>query len=241
MSLSINNLSVTTQDSEILHDISFAVNAGEVHALIGPNGGGKSTLANTLAGHPAYSVKGGSIVLDEQDITDAKPNERAKAGLFLSMQYTPVIEGVSATQLLRVAKQTMSGSQINPLVFHKALTQKATLLGIDPSFLTRSINSGFSGGEKKKMELLQLIMLDPKYAILDETDSGLDVDALKLVAETIGELKKQGKGVLIITHYTELLDAINADAVHIMIGGRIKASGGKELVKQVREQGYAGF
>ncbi len=241
MSLSIKNLTVTTQGSEIIQDISFTINPGEVHVLMGPNGSGKSTLANAIAGHPKYTVTNGSIVLDAEDITNEKPDMRAKKGLFLSMQYTPAIEGVSMTQMLRVAKQSISGTQINPVTFHRELVQKAKELGIESSFLSRSVNVGFSGGEKKRLELLQLSMLNPAYALLDETDSGLDIDALKLVTETINELKKKQKGVLVITHYTELLDTINVDNVHIMVGGRIVASGGKELVKKVKENGYTAF
>src|SRR3989338_5003752 len=185
MSLSIKHLTVTTQGSEIIQDISFTINPGEVHVLMGPNGSGKSTLANAIAGHPKYTITNGSIILDAEDITNEKPDMRAKKGLFLSMQYTPAIEGVSMTQMLRVAKQSITGTQINPVTFHKELVQKAKELGVESSFLSRSVNVGFSGGEKKRLELLQLAMLNPKYALLDETDSGLDIDALKLVTETI--------------------------------------------------------
>lgn len=241
MSLSLKNLSIKVQASEIIHDLSLSINPGEVHILMGPNGSGKSTLANTLAGHPKYTATTGAILLDDQDITTAKPNMRAKAGLFLSMQHTPAIEGVSITQMLRMSKQALTGTQINPVTFHKELVEKAKTFGIESSFLTRSVNVGFSGGEKKRLELLQLAMLDPKYVILDETDSGLDIDALKLVTETINILKKQGKGVLIITHYTELLDTIAVDRVHIMVNGRVVESGDKQLVSKVKEQGYTAF
>lgn len=241
MSLSIKNLSVKVNESEIIHDISFAINPGEVHVLMGPNGSGKSTLANTLAGHPKYTVTTGTILLDDQDITTEKPNIRAKAGLFLSMQHTPAIEGVSITQMLRMSKQALTGTQINPVTFHKELVEKAKVLGIESSSLSRSVNVGFSGGEKKRVELLQLAILDPKYVILDETDSGLDIDALKLVTETINVLKKQGKGVFVITHYTELLDAVDVDVVHVMMNGNIVRSGTKELVVEVKEKGYASF
>lgn len=241
MSLSIKHLTVTTQGSEIIQDISFTINPGEVHVLMGPNGSGKSTLANAIAGHPKYTVTNGSIILDAEDITNEKPDMRAKKGLFLSMQYTPAIEGVSMTQMLRVAKQSITGTQINPVTFHRELVQKAKELGIESSFLSRSVNVGFSGGEKKRLELLQLSMLNPAYTLLDETDSGLDIDALKLVTEAINELKKKQRGVLVITHYTELLDTIDVDNVHIMVGGRIVASGGKELVKKVKENGYTAF
>lgn len=241
MSLSIKNLSVNVQESEIIHDISFVINPGEVHVLMGPNGSGKSTLANTLAGHPKYAVSVGSIMINDIDITTAKPHERVKNGLLLSMQHTPAIEGVSVTQMLRVAKQSLTGNQLNPVTFHKELVEKAKALAIDPSFLTRSVNVGFSGGEKKKLELLQIAVLDPQYIILDETDSGLDIDALKLVTEMISTLKQQGKGMLVITHYTELLDTVDVDVVHVMMNGRIVESGNRELIKKVKEKGFSAF
>lgn len=241
MSLSIQNLSVNVQQTEIVHDISFVINPGEVHVLMGPNGSGKSTLANALSGHPKYTITQGNIFIDDQNIISIKPSERAKAGLFLSMQQTPVIEGVSITQMLRMAKQAMTGTQINPVTFHKTLVEKAKELGIEPSFLSRSVNVGFSGGEKKRVELLQLAVLNPKYVLLDETDSGLDIDALKLVTETINTLKKNKKGVLVITHYTELVETIDVDYVHMMIGGRIIESGGTELAKKIKNKGYSAF
>ncbi len=241
MPLSINNLSIQINESEIVHDISFDINQGEVHVLMGPNGSGKSTLVNTLAGHPKYLVTKGTITLDDQDITSLKPNEKAKAGLFLSMQHTPAVEGVSITQMLRMSKQALTGTQINPVTFHKELVLKAKELGIESSQLSRSVNVGFSGGEKKRVELLQLAILDSKYIILDETDSGLDIDALKLVIETINTLKKNKKGVLVITHYTELLHDIAVDAVHIMVNGRIVQSGTKALMNEIKEHGYSSF
>lgn len=241
MSLSLKNLSIQVNESEIVHDISFDINRGEVHVLMGPNGSGKSTVANTLAGHPKYTITKGTIILDDQDITSLKPNEKAKAGLFLSMQHTPQIEGVSITQMLRMSKQALTGIQINPVIFHKELVLKAKGLGIESSFLSRSVNVGFSGGEKKRIELLQLAILDPAYIILDEIDSGLDIDALKLVIETINTLKINKKGVLVITHYTELLHDIAVDAVHIMVNGRIVQSGTKALMNEIKEHGYSSF
>jgi len=236
--LEIKNLHVTAEEKEILKGIDLEMPAGEVHVIMGPNGSGKSTLANTLAGHPKYAVTDGEILLDGKSIAEAKVDERARAGLFLSMQYPPEVEGVTIASFLRTAKQTLTGEQINPLKFHKELSEQAKKLHIDKSFLSRYLNVGFSGGEKKKFEILQLLVLDPKLAVLDETDSGLDVDALRIVAEGVNGFKNEEKGILLITHYNRILRYVQPDRVHVMEDGKIVKSGGAELAKEVEEKGY---
>lgn len=241
MSLKISHLKISVADQEIVHGIDLELNPGEVHAIMGPNGSGKSTLANTLMGHPKYNVTAGSIKLDDHDITNEKPNVRAKKGLFLSMQYPPEIEGVTIANFLRVAKNSLTDTNHNPMDFHKELMAKMAELGIDPAFARRHLNAGFSGGEKKRAEILQLAVLDPKYAILDETDSGLDVDALRIVADGINRFRGPAKGILLITHYNRILEYVTPDFVHIMSGGKIVKSGGAELAKEVEKNGYAEF
>lgn len=241
MSISINNLSVRVDEKEIIHDISLEIKPGEVHVIMGPNGSGKSTLANTLAGHPKYTIEKGSIVLDEQDITNAPAHERAKAGLFLSMQYAPQIEGVSVANFLRLAIGAVTGEKKNPVKLHAEIVKKMNDFGMDPEFLKRHLNVGFSGGEKKRLDILQLLLLNPKYAILDETDSGLDVDALKVVANGIAHFKTEAKGIIIITHYNHILEYIVPDMVHVMIDGKIVKSGGKELAKEIETEGYSSY
>lgn len=241
MSLKISNLKINVADQKIVHDLNLEIKPGEVHAIMGPNGSGKSTLANTLMGHPKYKVAAGSIELDGTDITAEKPNVRAQKGLFLSMQYPPEIEGVTIANFLRVAKNSLTGVNHNPLDFHKELMAKMVELNIDPTFARRHLNAGFSGGEKKRAEILQLAVLDPKYAILDETDSGLDVDALRIVADGINRFRGSGKGILLITHYNRILEYVTPDFVHIMSGGKIVKNGGAELAKEVEKSGYAEF
>jgi len=238
MSLAIHNLHVGVQKKEIIHGLNLEVKKGEVHAIMGPNGSGKSTLANTLMGHPKYYVKEGTIIFDGADITAEKPDERAKKGLFLSMQYLPEIPGVTISNFLRTAVTSITGEKQHPVKFHRALKEKLSELGMDPEFATRYLNVGFSGGEKKRMEVLQLEMLKPAYAILDETDSGLDIDALKLVADGIKRFASEHTGVLIITHYPRLLEIIAPTHVHIMKAGNIVESGGMELVQKVEEGGF---
>lgn len=240
--LKINNLHISADSKTILHGINLEIRKGETHIIMGPNGSGKSTLANALAGHPTYTVEQGSVTLKGKDILKMKPDERARAGLFLSMQNPPEVEGVTIGNFLRVAKQVATGEKINPIAFHKELVEKMKDLKINASFLSRYLNVGFSGGEKKKFEILQLFALDPAYAILDETDSGLDVDALKIVAKGIQTFaSKKDKGILLITHYNRLLQYIEPDFVHIMIGGKIVKSGGKELADVVEKEGYKNF
>lgn len=238
MSLHINNIYATVEQTEILHGVDLEVKKGEVHAIMGPNGSGKSTLANTLMGHPKYEVTEGSIILDGRDILALEPDERAKAGLFLSMQYPPEIPGVTISNFLRAAVEGITGEKQHPIKFYKSLQETMKTLGIDPEFAARSVNVGFSGGEKKKMEILQLAVLAPTYAILDETDSGLDVDALKVVAEGINHFRSAETGVLLITHYNRILEYIVPDVVHIMVDGKIVTSGRAELAKEIETTGY---
>lgn len=238
MSLAINNLQVSVDARDILHDVSIEIQPGEVHAIMGPNGSGKSTLANTLAGHPKYSLKSGEVLLDGQPIHNLPPEKRAQAGLFLSMQYVPEIPGVSVTNFLRTAKAAIMGEKLHPVKFHKELIMKMSELGIDKKFARRALNVGFSGGEKKKLEALQLAVLDPKYAILDETDSGLDVDALRAVCDGINAFRTQEKGILVITHYNRILEYLQPDHVHVMVDGKIVKSDGAALAKEIEEKGY---
>lgn len=238
MSLQLKNLHVSAENKEIIKGIDLELKKGEVQVIMGPNGSGKSTLANTLMGHPKYTITKGSIKLDETDITHFSPDKRAKLGLFLSMQYPPEISGVTIANFLRLAKKSLTGKSVDPMKFHQELVEKMNGLHIDPEFLKRYVNSGFSGGEKKKAEILQLLALNPTYAILDETDSGLDVDALKIVAEGIKTFAKKDKGILLITHYERLLTYIIPDTVYVMMQGKIVKSGGKELAKKIEEEGY---
>lgn len=238
MSISINNLHISVENKEIIRGLDLTLEKGKVIAIMGPNGSGKSTLANTLMGHPKYKVTDGEISIDGEDITALSPDKRAKKGLFLSMQYPPQIEGVTIGNFLRVAKISQTGVQISPLDFHKILIEKMEKLSIDQDFLKRYLNVGFSGGEKKKLEILQLAILEPTYAILDETDSGLDVDALRIVAEGINQFRSSDRGILLITHYNRILEYITPDVVHIMKEGRMVKSGGAELAREIEESGY---
>ncbi len=241
MSLQIQNLHVSVEDKSIVKGLNLQIKPGEVHAIMGPNGSGKSTLANTLLGHPKYTITHGKILVDATDVTEMSTDEKAKHGLFLSMQYPPEIEGVTITNFLRLAYNALKGTAVNPLEFHRKLVEKMKTFGVDPSFATRYVNTGFSGGEKKRAEILQLAVLEPTYAVLDETDSGLDVDALKIVSEGINAFKNDKTGVLLITHYNRILDYVVPDFVHIMIDGKIVASGGKELAHEVEKSGYSNF
>ena len=240
MSLKISELKISVENKEIIHGLSLEVNPGEVHVIMGPNGSGKSTLVNTLAGHPKYSVTEGTISVDNADITAAKPEDRAKAGLFLSPQYPPEIAGVSIANFLRLAVGARRGVNLNPLEFYKEIKETMKKLDIDESFAKRSLNSGFSGGEKKRAEILQLALLEPKYALLDETDSGLDVDALRIVGQGISNFQNSERGILLITHYARLLEYIKPTHVHIMRDGLIIKSGGPELAQEIEASGYTG-
>ena len=241
MSLNINNLKVSVENKEIIKGLNLVINPGEVHVIMGPNGSGKSTLANVLAGHPKYKVTEGEINLDGKNIIGAKVEERAKMGLFLSMQYPPEIEGVTYTTFLRMAYNNLHAQKINPLEFQKTIQHKMKDLGMDEKFGQRYLNVGFSGGEKKKAEILQLSVLEPMYAILDETDSGLDVDALKVVAEGINRFRSKDRAILLVTHYNRILEYVVPDFVHIMVDGQIVKSGGRELAEEIERTGYEGI
>ncbi len=241
MSLKIHNLHVSVEKKEILKGISFEIHPGEVHCIMGPNGSGKSTLANVLMGHPKYSVTEGEIILDGENITSAKVQDRAKKGLFLSEQYIPEIAGVTVSNFLRTAVSAQTGHTENPVQFYKKLVKVMEEYGMNSDFASRYVNVGFSGGEKKRLEVLQLKMLNPRYAILDETDSGLDVDALKAVGQGIKNFQDGTKGILLITHYNRILEYVVPDYVHIMKQGQIIKTGTKELAQEVEKFGYENF
>ena len=238
--LSISNLRVSIVEKEIIRGLSLAVPKGEVHAIMGPNGSGKSTLAKVLAGHPDYKVTAGEVTMDGEDILALAPDERARKGLFLAFQYPSEIPGVTIANFLRAAVQARlpEGEELEATDYYAKLYEKMELLGMDRSFTSRSVNEGFSGGEKKRTEILQLAMLEPKYAILDETDSGLDIDALKTVAHGVNAMRGPNIGILLITHYQRLLNYIVPDHVHVMVAGGIVRSGRKELALDLEERGY---
>ena len=240
--LRIADLHCSVEGNEILRGIDLTVEAGKVHALMGPNGSGKSTLAFSLTGHPSYHVTAGSASLDGEDLLALTPDRRARAGLFLSFQYPAAIPGIKVPNFLFAARQAVRPGELTPAKFRALLLEKMNVLGIDPSFLGRYLNDGFSGGEKKRLEMLQMAVIAPKYAILDETDSGLDVDALKDVGETVRALRAsdEGKeaGFLIITHYPRILQHITPDVVHVMIDGRIVKTGAADLAQRIERDGY---
>lgn len=242
--LEIKNLHVAIEGKEILKGLSLAVNQGEVHAIMGPNGTGKSTLAYTLMGHPHYTVTQGEILFKGQNVLELEPDERSRLGMFLAFQYPVAIPGVTVANFLRTAINARrrvadpNDKGISIAAFRKMLTEKMTMLRMDPSFAGRYLNDGFSGGEKKRAEILQMATLTPEIAILDETDSGLDIDALRIVAEGVNALSGPELGVLVITHYQRLLNYIKPDFVHIMLDGRIVESGGADLALHLEEQGY---
>ncbi len=237
--LEIRDLHVRTEDREILRGVDLNISRGEIHALMGPNGSGKSTLANTLLGHPSYEITQGSIRFMGEDITEAEPHERAQAGLFLAFQYPVAIPGVSVANFLRLAMNAKREEPIGVKEFGTRLGHAVQLLDVDRAFTSRHLNEGFSGGEKKRAEILQMAMLEPEVAILDETDSGLDIDALRTVAEGVQRLhQEQGLGALIITHYQRILHYIEPQFVHIMMDGRIVLEGGVELVERLEREGY---
>ncbi|MEX0617154.1 MAG: Fe-S cluster assembly ATPase SufC [Candidatus Woykebacteria bacterium] len=236
--LEIKNLHVSTDRKKILKGVSLKIKPGEIHALMGPNGSGKSSLSLALMGHPRYQITAGSIKLDGKDITSLTPDKRAKAGLFLAMQYPVAVPGVSAANLLRTSLKNLKGN-VNTAEYIKSLKGKMSELKIDESFASRGINDGFSGGEKKKMEVLQLSVLEPRYAVLDETDSGLDVDALKLVAQGIKKTSGPKIGILLITHYQRILKYIQPDFVHILVDGKVVKSGDHKLAEEIEDKGYA--
>jgi Fe-S cluster assembly ATP-binding protein len=248
--LVIKNLHVSVEGQEILKGLNLELNRGEVHAIMGPNGSGKSTLANTLMGHPAYQVTEGEIWLKGQNIVELSPDKRSRLGLFLAFQYPSAIPGVSVANFLRTAMNARLESRDStgngsgrprglPMrEFRQLLREKMAMLKMEPSFAKRYLNDGFSGGEKKRMEILQMAMLRPEIAVLDETDSGLDIDALRIVSEGVNQLMSPNLGVLVITHYQRILNYIKPDHVHILVGGRIVMSGGPELALELEEKGY---
>ncbi len=238
MSLEIQNLHVRTEDREILHGVDLTVSKGETHALMGPNGSGKSTLANTIMGNPNYEVTEGKILLDGEDLTEADPDERARAGLFLAFQYPATIPGVSVANFLRMAVNAGREEPIKVKEFGAMLGENMDLLKIDRAFTKRYLNEGFSGGEKKRAEILQMAMLKPAIAVLDETDSGLDIDALRIVSDGVNAMRGPEMGSLIITHYTRILNYVKPDFVHILLDGRIVREGGSELADELEEKGY---
>ena len=227
------------EDKEILKGVTLTIKDGETHAIMGPNGSGKSTLAYSIAGHPKYTVTSGSVTLDGQDVLAMTVDQRARAGLFLAMQYPVEVPGVSVSNFLRTAKTALDGEAPKLRTWVKDVNAALQQLDLDPTFGTRSVNEGFSGGEKKRHEIAQLELLNPKLAVLDETDSGLDIDALKIVAEGVNRFRAQdGKGVLLITHYTRILRYIEPDFVHVFVAGRIAEQGGPELADQLEAEGY---
>src|ERR1700739_1237603 len=238
--LRVENLHVTIADKQIVRGLSLTVPRGQVHAVMGPNGSGKSTLAKVLAGHPDYQVTKGQVTMDGENVLELEPDQRARLGLFMAFQYPSEIPGVTIANFLRAAVQARlpEGEELEATDYYGKLYEKMELLGMDRSFTSRAVNEGFSGGEKKRTEILQLAMLQPKYAVLDETDSGLDIDALKIVARGVNLMRGPGLAILLITHYQRLLNYIVPDHVHVMVAGRIVRSGGKELALELEERGY---
>ncbi len=242
MLLEIKDLYAGVEGTTILKGLNLQVKKGEVHAIMGPNGSGKSTLSKVLAGHPSYEVTKGEILYQGKDLLEVDPDERARNGIFMAFQYPVEIPGVSNSQFLRLAynekMKHLGDEELDPLEFNDLLKEKAKIVEMDPSFLKRSVNEGFSGGEKKRNEILQMAVLEPKLALLDETDSGLDIDALRIVANGVNELKSEENAVVLVTHYQRLLDYIVPDYVHVLAGGKIVKEGGKELALELEENGY---
>ncbi|WP_150309157.1 Fe-S cluster assembly ATPase SufC [Planctomonas psychrotolerans] len=244
--LEISDLHVSVETDQgtkqILRGVDLTINEGEIHAIMGPNGSGKSTLAYTIAGHPKYHVEGGSVKLDGEEVLTMSVDERARAGLFLAMQYPVEIPGVTVSNFLRTAKTALDGEAPAIRGWIKDVRESMTRLRMDPTFAERNVNEGFSGGEKKRNEILQLELLKPKFAVLDETDSGLDVDALKIVSEGVNRAKENtGLGLLLITHYTRILRYIRPDFVHVFVAGRVAEQGGHELADRLEDEGYDRF
>ncbi|MEC8517503.1 MAG: Fe-S cluster assembly ATPase SufC [Verrucomicrobiota bacterium] len=243
--LNINDLHASVEDNEILKGINLTINPGEVHAIMGPNGSGKSTLSNVLAGNDSYEVSKGEIVYNNKDLTELDAHERAREGMFLAFQYPVEITGISNMYFLKAAVNAIrvhqGKNELDAMEFIELIDQKKQLVKIKDDLLERAVNSGFSGGEKKRNEIFQMAMLEPKMAILDETDSGLDIDALKIVADGVNALRSSDRGFLVITHYQRLLDYIVPDFVHVLVDGKIVKSGGKELALELEENVYVAF
>ncbi|MDQ3321870.1 MAG: Fe-S cluster assembly ATPase SufC [Acidobacteriota bacterium] len=242
MLLEIKDLHAGIEGREILKGLTLNVNKGEVHAIMGPNGSGKSTLAKVLAGHPTYEVLSGAVLFEGADLLELEPDERARAGVFLAFQYPVEVPGVSNSQFLRLAynekMKHLGEEELDPLEFNDLLKERAKIVEMDSSFFKRSVNEGFSGGEKKRNEILQMAVLQPKLAVLDETDSGLDIDALRIVAEGVNKLRNADKAIILVTHYQRLLNYIEPDLVHVLADGKIVKQGGKELALELEEKGY---
>ena len=242
MLLEIKNLHAGIDGKEILKGLNLQIKAGEVHAIMGPNGSGKSTLAKVLSGHPSYQVLSGEVLLEGKNLLELEPDERAREGVFMAFQYPVEVPGVSNSQFLRLAyneKMKHHGmEELDPLEFNDLLKERAKIVEMDSSFFKRSVNEGFSGGEKKRNEILQMAVLQPKLAILDETDSGLDIDALRIVAEGVNKLRSEDNAIILVTHYQRLLNYIQPDFVHVLAGGKIVKQGGKELALELEEKGY---
>ena len=240
--LNVTDLNVSVNGGMILNELNLEVQAGEVHAIMGPNGSGKSTFANVLAGHPGYEVTAGSVIYEGQDLLQMDPEERARQGVFLAFQYPVEIPGVSNVYMLKAAvneiRKHRGEDELDAVKFLKLVREKLKLVDMKEEFIHRSVNEGFSGGEKKRNEIFQMTMLEPKLAILDETDSGLDIDALKVVAQGVNELRDESRSIVMVTHYQRLLDYIVPDYVHVLAGGRVLKSGGKELALELEEHGY---
>jgi len=243
--LDISGLRASAGDREILRGIDLTVMPGEVHAVMGPNGSGKSTLAQVLAGNPAYEVTGGEVIYNGEDLLELEPEERAQRGLFLAFQYPVEIPGVSNAYFLRAAyneiRKARGEEEVDPLEFAELMDARLEMVGMDHSMLNRSVNTGFSGGEKKRNEILQMAVLQPRLGILDETDSGLDIDALRTVSDGVNRLRSDDRSFIVVTHYQRLLNYIIPDRVHVLAGGRIMRSGGKELALELEERGYEGL
>jgi len=240
--LEIRDLHATVEGKEILRGIDLTINKGEVHAIMGPNGSGKSTLAKILAGHPAYEVTKGEVLYEGRNLLELAPDERAREGVFLAFQYPVEVPGVSNAQFLRLAynekRKHLGEEELDPLEFKDLLAERAKIVEMESSFMSRSVNEGFSGGEKKRNEILQMAVLEPKLAVLDETDSGLDIDALRVVADGVNKLRTPDNAIILVTHYQRLLNYIVPDHVHVLYRGRIVRSGGKELALELEEKGY---
>jgi Fe-S cluster assembly ATP-binding protein len=236
--LKVENLHVEIDGNEIVKGLDLEVGKGEIHAIMGPNGSGKSTLANVLMGHPRYEVTAGSVTFEGEDVLELEPDERAKMGMFLAFQYPSEVPGVSVANFLRTALNSVREEELSPMEMYRLLQDKMAVMRMDPKFAERYLNEGFSGGEKKRNEILQLLMLQPRLAILDETDSGLDIDALQVVARGVNEMRAPDFSAVLITHYQRILRYIEPDRVHVMLDGRIVTSGGKELAEELEEKGY---
>lgn len=240
--LEIKNLHIKTADKEIVKGLELKIGENQIHAIMGPNGSGKSTLASTLMGHPGYEVTSGEVLFIDENLLDLEADERAAKGLFLSFQYPSEVEGVNISSYLRLIYNKSHGTKVSPVKFREILKEKMDILDIKEDFINRYLNDGFSGGEKKRMEMLQMLVLEPKLAILDETDSGLDVDALKVVSKAVNYLVEQNKmSVIVITHYTRILNYIKPQFVHVLKDGKIIKEGGEELAHEIESQGYKAY